>query len=163
MRPVPRYAPPAMRSGWLFSCRVSRWFPISDSSRRAAYMDAAERGQGASFFNSLGTASKTRTQVPRRPALICSSHSMISSERYLLRPIRGPYHAIARSCSRVFAASSGTALPIRISVPATWQPKPGFRYATSRSSSRHMELPAANSYTRFVWITLHSSCSAGRC
>jgi hypothetical protein len=43
MRPGPRHASLATHTGCVFNCRVSRWFPISDASRKAACTRAAER------------------------------------------------------------------------------------------------------------------------
>ena len=73
-----------------------------------------------------------------------------------------PSRAMRTDCLRVSAVSSRTASPIRISARARWQPKRGSRCVTCRSCLQRVARPAANSYTRFVWITPRAFCTAGR-
>jgi len=70
-----------------------------------------------------------------RPIPTCSWQSMTCSAHCLHRPIRRRCpQAIRINCLCVSAASSRTALPIRISGLRKRHPKQGSRYATSRSS-----------------------------
>jgi len=71
---------------------------------------------------------------PRKPLPTCSWRSMISLVRYLRRPRRCLSHVMRTGYLPVSAASSRTALPIRISARAGSQPKQGSRCAICRSS-----------------------------
>src|SRR6516165_1578810 len=104
----------------------------------------------------------TRLTDWRPPPLIptCNWQSTISSARYLHRPIHHPFRVMRTGCLRGSATSSRTALPIRISARARPQPKRESRCVTYRSCSRHVARPAANSFTRFVWITPRAFCIA---
>jgi hypothetical protein len=114
------------------------------------------------LFDLVRDADKADNRRPRRPIPTCSWRSMISSARCLRRPIRCRSRAMRTGCSRVSVASSRRALPIRISALVMSQSKRGSRCATSRSSSWRTARPAANSYTRFVWIAPPTFCIAGR-
>jgi AraC-binding-like domain len=114
------------------------------------------------LFDLVRMPTKATGRRSHRPIPTCSLRFTISSARCLRRPIRFPSRAMRNGCLRGFAASSRTALPIRILVLARSQPRRGYRCVICRRFSRRAARPAASSYIRYVWSTPHAFCTAAR-
>src|SRR5262249_32987765 len=112
------------------------------------------------LFDLVRMPTKATDRRSFQPIPTCSLRSAISSARCLRRPIRFPSRAMRSDCLCVSATLSRAALPIRISARAKSQPKRESPCVTCRSCSRRVARPAANSFTRFVWITPRAFCIA---